>query len=425
MNKKLYLLILVVITFLTLPCGCNSRERNDNENNQEKSVEAPVPEKVRKATFFIENSESMFGFVSSNTEYVNVLTELAQKTDLIRGNTEFDFNFINGRHLHITPIGKSADDLTSRLNKNGFRCGNIKHSNLNAMFVEALTNAGHDSISILISDGIYDVGNHDDPLNALINEGKTLRTKFIQRLMNENLQTLFVQFSSNFEGDYFPGIGGKIPELNQQRPYYIWIFGNSELLTEYFSEEYLHGLDGYRNMARFFIASDFDVPYEVVAHNSLGQYMPDKREKHTIKNISLDNYTNEFQFSIAVDFDSIPYTGSYFLDSTNYNSSPNYEITELSLGTELSPLLFKALPFEPSHLITVKASGNPTGELQVNLKYAFPDWIEESTTENDLNAPVDTATTFGLKHLTQAIKEAYTDISEKEYTASFIVSIKN
>jgi hypothetical protein len=61
----------------------------------------------------------------------------------------------------------------------------------------------------------------------------------------------------------------------------------------------------------------------------------------------------------------------------------------------------------------------------VHLNYAFPRWIENSTTEDDRKSPVAEGTTFGLLHLTQAIKEAYTDISEKENIASFRITIQN
>ncbi len=425
MKKKTFIsLNLALILFLTF--GCTNRERTGRQSSgpQEQTTEVQ-PETISKVTFYIENSESTFGYVSSNTEYVAVLTELAQKTDLVKSNTAFDFNFINGMGPQVTHIGNSADMLKERLNPDGFRTGQITHSNLNGMFEQALASAGGDSISILISDGIYDVGKQPQPLNALINEGRSLRTRFIQRLMKENLQTLLVQFSSQFKGDYFPGMGGVIRGIDQQRPYYIWIFGNSDLLTSNFSEQYLRGLEGYENMARFFVISDFDIPYEVVAHNTSGMYKTDRRRKHVLTDISPDRNTKTFQFSIATNFKEVPYPASYFTDAGNYTSSPNYHVTEVSEGKVLSGLLYDALPFEPSHLITVKAAGNPAGELQVNLQYSFPGWIEESTTEDDSSAPVDTASTFGLKHLTRAIREAYTDISEKENIASFTITIQN
>lgn len=420
--RKVHLLMSLLVFSLLFACQGGGRGGSQTDDSDD---DLPAPESISKVTFYIENSESMFGYVSSNTEFVSVLTELAQKSDLVRSNTAYDFNFINGRQLQITPIGNDAGRLAALLNREGFRKGDITNSNLNAMFEQALASAGADSISILVSDGIYDVGKQSDPLNALVNEGKSLRTRFIQRLMKENLQTLLVQFSSQFRGDYFPGMGGSIRGINQERPYYIWIFGNSELLTKHFSEQYLSQLPGYQNMARFFVISGFDVPYEAVAHDSRGSYKTDRSRKHVLTGISTDRNTREFQFSIATSYREVPYPSSYFLDAGNYTTSPNYEVVKVSPGKELSGLLYNALPFEPTHLVTVKAVGNPAGELHVNLKYAFPGWIEESTTENDRNAPVDTNTTFGFKQLTQAIREAYMDVSKKENIAGFRIMIQN
>jgi hypothetical protein len=275
MKKEIVLFLSLL--FIILIAGCQGGGRRTGQQDDAADSKDVRPETISKVTFYIENSESMFGYVDSNTEFVTVLTELAQKSDLVRSNTAYDFNFINGRQLQITHIGNDPGQLAALLNRNGFKKGDITNSNLNAMFERALASAGGDSISILISDGIYDVGRQSDPLNALINEGKGLRTRFIQRLMKENLQTLLVQFSSRFKGDYFPGMGGVIRNIDQQRPYYIWIFGNSDLLTKYFSEQYLRNLDGYHNMARFFVVKDFNIPYEVVAHNTLGNYRTDRR----------------------------------------------------------------------------------------------------------------------------------------------------
>lgn len=425
MRKKIFIpAIAVLLVFLLTGCGGADRSRGHSANAED-SIQVQQPVTISKVTFYIENSESTFGYVSSNSEYVSVLTELAQKTDLVKSNTAFSFNFINGRGPQVTPIGNEAGMLREKLNPAGFRTGEITHSNLNGMFERALASAGSDSISILISDGIYDVGKQAQPLNSLVNEGRSLRTRFIQRLMKENIQTLLVQFSSQFTGDYFPGMGGVVRDIDQQRPYYIWIFGNSALLTRYFSEQYLQGLDGYRNMARFFVISGFDIPFEAVAHKTQGSFKTERGRQNVLTGISTDRNTREFQFSIATSFADVPYPSSYFRDTGNYSTSSNYKVTEVSPGNELSDLLYDALSFDPSHLITVKATGNPTGELIVNLKYSFPGWIEESTTEDDKNAPVDTDTTFGLRHLIRAVREAYTDFSEKENIATFRITIQN
>jgi len=418
---------LLLITAVFVMTSCDSRadrhEEAEGENTPEYQ-ESGTSKKINKVNFFIENSESMFGYVRGATEFVDVLTELAQKTDLVRLNTNFDFKFINGRENPvITPIGDSARLLTNILNPRGFNVGNIMYSDLNAMFEIALANSGDKNVSILISDCIYDVGDQPNPLSAMISAGKNLRTLFIHRLEEENLQTLVVQLSSRFRGKFFPGMGGVIPDLDQQRPYYVWIFGDSDLLNKHFSETYLSRLPGYKNMARFFKADDFNIPYEVVSYNDIGSYRQNRTNLNTISAVQPDRNTNEFQFSFAVNLKSIPYPESYKVDITNYICSDNYQIIDINTANVLSPLLFKSLPFVPTHVITVKAIGSPIGTLNVELKYDFPKWIEESTVDNDRQPPVDTNTTFGLSQLIKNVKEAYMEHSPSEILAPFNIII--
>jgi len=429
---KLNFLVSLVF-LLTLPAACHNLNDRMSKTEYEITSETASPvsnlvmpeKKLEMITFFIENSGSMFGYVRGNTEFVSVLTELAQKPDLVRLNTNFDYMFINGRAPTVTPIGNTANLLTSRLNPAGFQVGDFGNSNLNAMFEVALANAGGNNVSILISDCIYAVGGLTNPLSAIINEGRGLRSIFIHRLEQENIQALVVQLSSRYQGRYFPGMGGVINNLDQQRPYYVWIFGDSDLLNHHFPESYFSSLPGYNNLARFFKTDEFNTSFEVVSFNDVGRYRQDRNDPNTIHSVRLDRLTNEFQFSIAIDFKSIPYPESYLLDKTNYICSDNYQIISISPATELSALIINALPFEPTHVITVKAEASPIGTLRVALKYVFPRWIEESTTDNDRHSPVDTNTTFGLHQLMQSIKEAYMEHSSSEILAPFIINIQN
>jgi len=63
--------------------------------------------------------------------------------------------------LSINKISEDPKILKSKINRNGFNQGKIGNSNLNKMFQLALFKAIGDTISILISDGIYDVGGYD------------------------------------------------------------------------------------------------------------------------------------------------------------------------------------------------------------------------------------------------------------------------
>ncbi|HOY52720.1 MAG TPA: hypothetical protein PLX49_13150, partial [Prolixibacteraceae bacterium] len=214
------------------------------------SLATTSPSSLQKVTFYLENSQSMFGYVSGITRYVDVVAELAEKPDFVKEDIPREFFFINGTGPVITPIGDDPVVLKKKLNTAGFRCGDITRSNLNGMFQTALSNAGGGTISILISDGIYDIG--DGGMTSLVTSGKETRSQFIRRLRSANLQTLMIKLTSEFKGDYFyASRKGKVT-LDSERPYYIWIFGESHLLARYFPDRYIASeLTGFETLARF------------------------------------------------------------------------------------------------------------------------------------------------------------------------------
>ncbi len=174
---------------------------------------------VGKVIVYLENSKSMFGYVNGFTQYVDVVSELSEKPMFVAEKIKREFYLINGIQLKINKLGDDPTALKSKLNKVGFNAGDITKSNLNEMFQVALDKAQGDTISLLISDGIYDIG-QPGSLNTLPIEGRGTRTKFINRLQSGDLQTLLIKIVSKFNGDYFySSKHGKVP-IAQSRPFY-------------------------------------------------------------------------------------------------------------------------------------------------------------------------------------------------------------
>ena len=354
--------------------------------------------------FYLENSESMFGYVNGY-EYVNVVSGLAYKNKFSEQNTEREFYFVNGGdNLKINYIGDNASDLNDKLNLESYRCGDITKSNLNSMFQIALSKAKQDTISILISDGIYDIGKPQAPMKALLTEGNETKEKFINRLSEGDLQTIIIKLNSHFDGKYFPVTGGS-RTISQNRPYYVWIFGDTELLNEYFSDEYIESLKGFSNIARFLKLSELDVPYQATPHSKIGDFRFDKRNKNKLVSVKTDRSGQGFYFTFAADFSSLPFSDSYLTSIDNYicNNS-NFTIKAVS---KIGNLKLHGLGFSPTHLITVGTDRNPLCKLNVSLQYNIPNWIEESNINDESNIIGDTFHTFGFKFLTNAISEAY------------------
>ena len=361
--------------------------------------------KAGKVLFYLENSGSMFGYVNGFTEYVDVVSELAEKPRFAAEGTHREFYFVNGgQNIKITPIGENPAVLEKKLNVNGFNCGDVTKSNLNSMFQMALSKAKNDTISILISDAIYDIGKPQAPMNALSTEGRETRSRFIERLNVGDLQTIIIKLKSHFDGNYFLVTGGSV-KLKQIRPYYIWIFGKTDLLNSYFPEGYIKSLKGYMDVARFLKLNQIEVPYQITPYQSIGNFRFDKNDKNKLTNVESDRRGRGFQFVIASDFSGLPFSDSYLTTIENYScSNNNFSITKVST---IGDTKLWGLDFNPTHLIYVATNKNPVCQLDVSLLNTVPDWIESTNINDEENIFGDTLHTFGFKFLMNAISEAY------------------
>jgi hypothetical protein len=347
-----------------------------------------------------------------------VLAELAEKPEFIMDKIAEEFNFVNGNGPTITPIGNSPAVLKNKLNRAGFNCGDITKSNLNGMFQVALKNAANGAISILISDGIYDIGGAG--VTSLVTEGKGTRTQFISRLMTGDLQTIIIKLHSQFDGDYF--YASKIGKIKIQgtRPYYIWIFGDSKLLNKYFPNEYISAkLTGFENMARFIKPGTSVVPYQATAEQSAGTFKFDHRTLNRLNDAKSDSHGMGFQFSIAVDFSKLSYPDSYLESKENYTITNKYTIVSIKKPSAK----IHSVAFTPTHLITVKTMKSPAGMLNISLVNKNPGWIRSTHSDSETDIGQDKTHTYGFSYLTDGMIEAYESVAADKSIASFLIDI--
>ena len=435
------LTICIIVSCIIVCCtqSCSSRakriERTDddqfstNEVRTDQKQDLPIEKeiadnevaKLSKVVFYLENSGSMFGYVNGFSEYVDVVSELAEKPEFAAEQTPREFNLINGgKSIKIYEIGNDPSVLKEKLNVRGFHCGDITKSNLNDMFQLALKRAKGDTISILISDGIYDLQKPQSPMNALATEGKETRSRFIERLSEGGVQTLMIKMNSHFKGKYHNAKQKSIL-LDQDRPYYIWFFGNSTLLNKYFSDKYIASLTGYRDMARFLKYENELVSYKVVSNNRKGKFRFDKHSKNQLIDVEPDRNGGGFQFTIATDFSNLPFSDSYFNTIVNYDcNNTNYSVCEV---TNIGNIKIYGLGFTPTHLISIHTNKSPYGEIDICLKNNIPNWIFETNTNDESGIKGDSNHTFGFDFLTKGISGAYTHINQNTNLAKFTILI--
>lgn len=411
----------ILFFVLSLLAGCTGKSSRSGQGNDVKQspLKTTFSQTPGKVVFFIENSESMFGYVSSISEYVEVLSELVEKPEFVKDKINREFLFINGLTPVVTPVGNDPVLLKNKLNQAGFRCGDITRSNLNAMFQSALDSAAHGNISILISDGIYDIGGQG--VNSLVMSGRETRSRFIERLQSGDIQTILVKLHSQFNGKYFFASKKGSVVINSTRPYYLWILGESRLLNRYFPDHYLtQKLAGFDELARFMKPGKAVVPYEATSENFTGTFRFDPNIKNKITEAKSDRHGQGFRFSIAVDYSGLPYPESYLVSASNYMLNNNYTLVSVTRPAKR----IYSLSFTPTHLITVHTMKNPVGKLEMGLLNNTPGWIAASSTGTEENMESDTAFTYGFDYLTGGIIQAYESVSEEKYIASFKIDIQ-
>lgn len=400
-----------VFTLIFLCCSCHARSERPmyvKPNVAAKAQEQEPP----KMTFFIENSGSMKGYVVGSTQYIDVLTNIANHPDFISSNFGRAFYFSSG----TTTPGK-VTNLQASLVPANF---NQTKSNLNQLFKTSLDSTKGNNITILISDGIYDMCPDPTPLSALQILGHELRTIFVSKLNSSDCQTILVKLKSNFNGTFYPGDCCGAYNINQQRPYYIWIFGETEILKKYFSDEYLERLNGYENSARYFKYNSSQITFKPISHKKIGTFFPSKIDKNTLESVEA-NSANVFQFSIAVDFSKLPLNDNYLTDINNYNCSNGFSVVSIDPPTAIAKL---GLPNQ-THLIVVKKTGNPIGLLTVSLLNKGFNWISTTSIISDCKINGNTNQTFGFEVLNKGIIEAYEYFNQGNEIIKFNINLNN
>lgn len=395
-TKFFFKIVLLFLISLSLNC---KKCKKKSETNTSPIIINPISNKINKVYFYLENSASMFGYISKPSKFQGVISDIVYKKEFNLEEPKFEFNLINGEKPIITNKGTDKNKIGEILNINTFNVGNTTASNINKMFQIALEKAKNDTISILISDCIYDVSTP----GALITAGAKTKSEFDKRLSKDNIQTLLIKLNSEFEGNYYPITKPGIIHIDQERPYYIWIFGESKLINKYFTDSFIQSLKGYKNFNRFLKLENLDIDYQITTKGKIGtfRFITKKNTKRTIYKVKKDPKTNEFQFPIAVDFSTLPFSNEDLSSLSNYECNlKGYKVVNVTTDTSG---VFTSI--NETHLVYVKTNQNPIGNLKVSLNKFIPTWIETTNIDNEKN--IDTNHTIGFKHLADAIISAY------------------
>ena len=424
MRKFLYSFL--VFSILILATNCKSK-RDPEESQLTTSSDIAILDSVN---IYIENSASIYGYTTTNSDYVNVVNDLAQFGNIVsQTKAKFNYFLISGANHDLTEyeLGNDPSILSSTLSPDGLRRSTSENSDINGMFNHVLKSLAENSISILISDGIYDIGEMSNPLSALETQGIGTRTTFINNLKEKNTETLVIKLSSDFQGEYFSGAKKGLEKINHKRPYYVWIFGNEQLLDSYFSDEKIQGLKGYQSHTAFKKLGKTKVDYRNFSFGNSNVKVA-SRDPKTYKIV---RFRESVVFSIIANLNFLRLGEDYLIDPSNYSINLGYTFKEcirMDQYPDPDGKVARALnnvPFAPSHLIFVSSEKPTFGPVEISLIPKLPNWIEESTMESDAPLNGEENKTFGLSTLMNGINEAYLEVSNAKEIFKLTINIKD
>ncbi|MGK0446401.1 MAG: hypothetical protein ACJA2M_000169 [Polaribacter sp.] len=422
-NKLQAFTILLTLLFL-ISCQANNKVKktlpDETESKSAKSIKGETistSENIDTANIYLENSGSMYGYVSGNGNFSSVVSTIAADCDLNFSNV--NYNLVNGQTTNLgTNLATFLEPVSS---VNSMNVGDPSTSDLNLIFEQILKNAGNGNISILISDGIYSV--KGTGLIQKLRTASTLtRNKFVNRLREDgSLTTLLVKYESRFKGKYYPASGGQIG-IDQNRPYYVWVIGESELIKHKFKEGYFQKQPGFVDIVKFAELNNSDVKCRYVSHNQIG-FTRVGENKLSLDDVDVNN-RNEFTFSLAFDFSKVPYNDEYFNNTAVYSNDLGYSVTEVSSSNNLDATSQIGLDINKyKHIVTFSKTGAPWGAMKVSVKNIVPKWIQDTNIDDDSSIKENTSQTFGFKHLIDGISDGYNFVNNTEDVANFNIKI--
>lgn len=371
-----------------------------------------VKPKLEKIDFFLETSVSMKGYVNVNKPGDYPLKDVVSYliTDL------------DNRYDDITTIYTVSDSprkyvQTKEHFNDQLRRGNLlngKSSKLQNIFGPIIDSLQSNAISILVSDCILDLGKS----NTMI-QGSSVTTKIYGHLIKKPDAAVAVfKYLSDFNGTYYYDRKNTGSYNHRTRPYYntilknrpffIWVLGDKQLVEELLSQNIF---EDYDKAYAYNISMD-DMPYAILGKPANGKISLNPDSNTVI--IHEVEQERPVQFTIGVNLEKQPsFFKNLFMSVENYEILPSHLTNTTALETKTKNELKGSEGNSFTHFLqpTLFDMDKATTEITYSLKNPPSTWFKETHLTDDYQIPVETLEhkTFAFNFITDAFDKAYQD----------------
>lgn len=376
---------------------------------------------------YVENSGSMYGYVKGVTDFEAMVYDYLLNIKLSKIIDSLNLYYINSKMISRGTVTREddaiLDDFIKKLEPDSFRAagGNMASSDIAEIFKNIINKTNNNTISILVTDGIFSPGTAQNADNYLNNQQIGIKHSVSNLIENvDNAALIMYQSTSHFNGDYYYYDKSQRKEVGKhydgERPYYIWLFGSAENLTKLRKAVPENRFNGKGIKKTFLICEgNRDVNYAVDAATGNFDKHQLANDKHSIHSLSKDK-SGRIKFAVKVDFSELLLSDEYLLDTQNYIiNNDYYEMTVKKIETDVSNFTHK--------LTFTSTDGKPhTSEsnvenFSVKLKMNKPSWVDVMHDTDGSNPSA--GKTYGIKHQIDGCYGAFTlpfDLDNEYYT---------
>ena len=416
-------ILFLLVVFLLISC-VSDRKKGDKPKSSSKDISnKEIPQTFNTINFYFENSGSMNGYLDG-TNFKKTMHEIIDDN-----NPNLNPYFVNTKEY-------ATSDLLSKIDTKNIGTKGTGSSDHQFIFTNAIKNAIGNNLSIVVTDGIYST-----PTGNVDVVEVDIKKAFIPALKENAIETVVLKMSSHYKGTYYTESNCDNVTIDQERPYYILLFGNKETIDNALKNiVIIKDLPGFKEQAGFFLTDSLKVDYTVLTQGEekKGSFRRIGYGKGLVKEIEdAERYESKsgryLQFAIAVDYSKLSITDSYLMDNNNYkiDEETGYEVIKIKLVSELinSSLTKREIEknkmYNPTHIIVVKAKTKILGNLKIEVENNFPDWIIKTGTVDDCEVNENSYQTYAFDKLMIGISKAYKKINIKDEYFEINVKIKH
>lgn len=384
-----------------------------------------------KVNVYLETSGSMNGYVNGGTSiFQQVVKEFLSGINNAGFASSVDYNYINSR---IIPKGNDLDQYITRLTPSSFSSGgNTATTDIGDIFKQIIGKTDNNTISIFISDCIISPGKGVDTKAYLRGQMTDIRDAVVGYINQyEDFACLVYQFDSGFKGTYYDFENSRHPNVNMQRPFYIWVFGHTvslAMMTLQYVPDRDFRVAPFRNKWMIFntplSVMQPDDKYGVLLANNAnnGNYV--RVDGTTMRNFQrLSNQQYRFSFGANMSVAQLLMGDEYVEDTDNYNHMVNKTIKEKFYG-EIEKDYAQKSPYTETFRVE---SDTPFQKGAFTLAFIpkVPKWAIACTDYDDrfFNGENDSKT-YGLEYIFHGVFNGFNSGGRDNIIAEFNFEIK-